>query len=326
MTSAASKRFAICIPVYDDWASCTALLEQLDASVAPLAHSVDVWLVDDGSSEPAPAALHRLPASLARVTVLRLRRNLGHQRAIAIGLTTIHQKGVYDAVVVMDADGEDRPTDVPRLIEHCEQSGWSRVVFAQRTKRSEGLGFRLGYVLFKVLHQILVGRKIEVGNFSVIPRSALDRLVAVSEMWNHYAASVYQARIPLALLPAPRGSRIAGQSRMNLNALVMHGLSAISVYSDAVGVRVLRFVGLTIAAVLVAMASVIAVRLGTDLAIPGWATNAIGILVVSLLNLTLISMMMTLFTLRARSEYAFLPLRDYVHFVLDERVLHEKKP
>jgi glycosyltransferase involved in cell wall biosynthesis len=285
-----------------------------------------VWFVDDASSEAVPASLTKRPAHLAKVTVLRLRRNLGHQRAIAIGLTSLYVRGGYDAVIVMDGDGEDRPQDVPELLDRCAQSNWSKVVFAQRTKRSEGFGFRLGYATFKVLHRLLVGRKVEVGNFSVVPHAALARLVSVSELWNHYAAAVQQARIPIDMLPAARAQRIAGQSQMNLTALVMHGLSAISVYGDVVGVRLLRLTAMAIGAVVLAMLSVVAVRLGTDLAIPGWATSALGLLLVSLLILTAISMMMVLFILRARSEYGFLPLRDYAHFVLDERVLYEAEP
>jgi hypothetical protein len=63
---------------------------------------------------------------------------------------------------------------------------------------------------------------------------------------------------------------------------------------------------------------VVLVRILTKLAIPGWATNAVGLLLISLLNLALMSMFMVLFTLRARTEYTFLPLRDYRYFVLNE--------
>src|SRR5262249_49894452 len=161
-------------------------------------------------------------------------RNLGHQRAIAIGLTYLYVTHQHDAVIVMDGDGEDRPADVLALIERSEAGGGSRVVFAQRKRRSEGVAFQFGYLAFRAVHRVLVGRGVEVGNFSLVPRAALARLVSVSELWNHYAAAVYQARIPLEMIPTTRGERIAGQSRMNWIALVMHGLSAVSVYSDVV--------------------------------------------------------------------------------------------
>jgi hypothetical protein len=66
---------------------------------------------------------------------LRLRRNLVHQRTIAIGLAHI---GEYEArdVVVMDSDGEDDPRDVPRLVARMQEER-GRSVFAERTRRSE---------------------------------------------------------------------------------------------------------------------------------------------------------------------------------------------
>jgi hypothetical protein len=226
----------------------------------------------------------------------------------------------------MDGDGEDDPSDIPALVERCIARGNSRVTFARRAKRSEGRIFQLGYLGFKIAHFLLVGRKVEVGNFSVIPREMLGRLVAVSELWNHYAAAVYHARLPTEMVPSTRAPRIASQTKMGLVGLVTHGLSAISVYSDIVGVRLLAVIAAGVIATVVAISVVIAIRLLTTLAIPGWATSAVGILLVSLLNLTMMSMFMVLFTLRSRSEYGFLPLRDYAHFVLDERVLHGAQP
>jgi polyisoprenyl-phosphate glycosyltransferase len=327
-TTAAAVRplhIAICASIYNDWQSALVLLARLDAVARRAQHTLDVLFIDDGSSDEVPAALHDAPAHLARVSVLRLRRNLGHQRAIAIGLAYLYDQEAHDAVVVMDGDGEDRPEDIPLLIERCGNHGWSRVIFAERTRRAEGAAFRLGYAGYKLLHRALVGRGIGVGNFSVIPRCALARLISVSEMWNHYAASVYQARIPLDVVPTARGARIAGQSKMNWIALVMHGLSAISVYSHIVGVRLLVLMALAIFGILLALAGVVAVKLGTTLAIPGWATTAAGILLVSLLNLVVLSTLLSLFALHQRSEHGFLPLRDYPHFVLDQRVWHASR-
>jgi hypothetical protein len=280
--------------------------------------------VDDGSTEPAPAGLVEGVEGLARVGVLRLRRNLGHQRAIAVGLTHLYVHAAHDAVVVMDGDGEDRASDVPRLLQAAEEAGGTRIVFAQRARRVEGLGFRAGYVAYRALHLLLVGRDIMVGNFSVVPRALLARLVGVSALWNHYAASVYQARLPHVLVPATRAPRLAGQSKMNLVSLVLHGLSAISVHADVVGVRVLQWMTVALALAAAGVVAIVGIRFLTDLAIPGWATSAVGLLVVTALNLTVISMLMALFTLQSRAEASFIPLRDHSYFVLDEVVRFER--
>ena len=101
--------------------------------------------------------------------------------------------------------------------------GGTRVVFAERTKRSESFAFRFFYALYRWLHLLLTGVAVRVGNFSAMPYSLLRRLVAVSELWNHYAAAVFKSRLPYRLLPTQRANRLAGRPQMNFVALVIHG-------------------------------------------------------------------------------------------------------
>ena len=62
---------------------------------------------------------------------------------------------------------------------------------------------------------------------------------AMSELWGHYAAAVINARIPYSAVRLDRGRRLAGTSRMNLESLVFHGLSAVAVYQTALASRIL---------------------------------------------------------------------------------------
>jgi hypothetical protein len=316
----AGPNVAICIPVYNDWASIMLLIPRIDIAARSLGGNVDVLLIEDGAALPESEVPRPWPSAVRTISILRLRRNLGHQRAIAIGLTHLHVQDAYDIVVVMDGDGEDQPEDIAALVARCRELGGSHVVFAARTRRSESLGFRLGYRTYKLVHRALVGRRVEVGNFSAVPRQALARIVAVSELWNHYAAAVLHARIPAENVPIARGTRIAGRSTMNFVGLIMHGLSAIAVYSDIVGVRMLALITGFIVAALLGIVIVACVRFYTDLAIPGWATTAAGMLLVGSLNLVVLATILTLFTLRSRMDNSFLPLRDYSYFVLEHRV------
>jgi hypothetical protein len=315
-------RVSLCIPVYDDWASAGMLLLQIDRAAASLDASLHLLFVDDGSSEPQPEQMPT-PRHLEGISVLRLRRNLGHQRAIAIGLTHLFVKRQDDAVIVMDGDGEDSPETLEPLLRCFREHESGRVVFATRSQRCESATFRVGYWVYKLLHRLLVGRWMKVGNFSVVPRDALQALVAVSELWNHYAAAVLLARLPVATVSLPRAERIAGRSKMSFVTLIVHGLSAISVNSSVVAVRVLVAVVALMGLLGLAILCVLGVRFGSSLAIPGWATSTVGVLLVMLLNLALLSMLMILFALRARSESAFVPLRDFGLYVVEERVLFE---
>lgn len=309
-------RLVLCIPIFNDWRAAGLLLEKLDQVAAGLTDRVVVVLVDDGSTLPPPKELGQQPNYLEAVCVLRLRRNVGHQRAIALGLAFIYHQLPCREVVVMDGDGEDPPEAIPRLLAHCRQLPEPRIVFAKRGKRSEGMRFRLGYRAYRLVHYLLTGRRVEVGNFSVVPFPLLHRLMGVSELWNHYAAAVIHARLPLDMIPVDRARRLDGKSQMSTVPLVIHGFSAISVFADVVGVRLLAVAGVLGLLLLSGIATVIYLRLFTEQASPGWATSAVGGMASVLLELLLLVVMVLSLT-ESRSQARFLPIRDW-HYYIDE--------
>jgi glycosyltransferase involved in cell wall biosynthesis len=337
----------ILIPVFNDWKATQLLLHALDQELASQQIQVQILLVDDASTEPPPegylqaggAARELLPSphaesgtvatatltaprhlhSFTKIQILELRRNLGHQRAIAIGLAYIHANEPCQAVLIMDGDGEDDPRDVPRLIEQYRHDGGKQIIFARRTERSESLVFRFFYSLYRGLYQALTGQGINVGNFSILPFDAVDRLVAVTELWNHYASAVFKARLPTDSIPTKRAKRLAGQPRMNFVGLVIHGLSAIAAYGDVVGVRLLLASIVVIIGAIAGLITVASIRLMTDMAIAGWATNAFGLLLVIMFLAIMQSMMFIFIILNNRLGANFLPVRDYSYFVLKTR-------
>jgi hypothetical protein len=215
----------------------------------------------------------------------------------------------------MDADGEDAPEDVVRLLARFDEERGQRVVFAERRRRSESLVFRIFYALFRFMHLVMTGRRVRVGNFSILPAHLLHRLTVVSELWNHYAAAVFKARLPYVTVPTARSKRLAGDSTMNFVGLVVHGLSAISVYSEVIGVRALSATLGLICFSATGIAVVVAIRLFTELAIPGWATTSVGIMLLVLLQAVLFSLIFSFMTLSNRQGLSFLPARDYTFFV-----------
>jgi hypothetical protein len=318
----------VLVPVYNDWAAVSHLLRHLDGAFAAAGlPAARVLLIDDGSTEaPSPtlvtdALSGREPRGLSRVDVLHLRRNLGHQRAIAIGLSYIEANVPCDAVVVMDGDGEDAPEDIPALLARFDQLGRRKAVFAERARRTEKLTFRLFYRLYKGAHLLLTGRRVQVGNFSVVPAPLVARLVVVSDLWNHYAAAVFKARLPIDMVPLARGHRYAGESRMNFVSLVIHGLSAMSVYGDSIGVRLLTAVGLLMSLFLVG-----AVGLGAAWALgaplPRWTGAAVGVSLFLLVQMLLVALVFVFIVLAGRDSSAFLPVRDHVYYISSVAALY----
>ena len=304
------------MPVYNDWAAAQKLLVGIDAALVTVPCKGRVLMVNDASTEEFKEDLTQRFSQVNDVWILHLRRNLGHQRAIAMGLVYVYQNWPdLDAVIVMDADGEDRPQDIPALLACFNSRGGREVVFAARTKRLESPIFRSFYNMYRGLHKILTGISVRVGNFSVLPPQALSRLMVVSELWNHYAAAVFRARIPHTSIPLARGTRLAGHSKMNFVSLLVHGLSAISVFSDVVGARLLAVAALAIVFAVVLVAVVAGVRLFTDLAIPGWATYVTGILLIVVAQALIVSLALVFIIVNGRAVPSFLPIRDAAFFI-----------
>jgi len=315
-------KIAIVTPVFNDWASLSQLIGALDKINAPRDVHFHVFPVDDGSSDPVVVdyplqTLQRIRA----VEMIRLICNLGHQRAIAVGLVEVYQRRhEFDAVLVMDADGEDRPEDIPRLIDELRRRP-HHLICAQRGQRPGLLLFRIWYACYKLAFRLFTGARIDFGNFCLIPVDQLEALVSNSSLWNNLAGALTRSRLPLARLPIDRGRRYAGQSKMNFVSLVMHGLGAIAVYSDIAMVRLL-LATLSISAITVlSILCVGAIKLFTTLAIPGWATTAAGILLIILAQALMLFTIACFNIINARSAKVVIPRLDALDFIATRRQL-----
>jgi hypothetical protein len=305
---------AVVTPVYRDWPSFARLLEGLDRVAA--AEGVDLTIVAVNDC-PGPAVAPDAGgpwAAIRQIEIIHLTRNLGHQRAIAVGLSHVEVSVRCACVVVMDADGEDQPEDVIGLLRAFRTAPTS-IVVAQRRKRSEGSLFRHSYRMYKTAFRLLTGQNVDFGNFCLIPRPLLIHLVSMSEIWSNFPAGIIQSRLPIVRLPTARGTRYEGRSTMNFVSLIMHGLGAISVFSDAVFIRVtllsLGFLTLTCLAIV----AVLVLKVSGH-ATPGWASNlavSLSILAVQMLMLSVVAAFMVL---NNRTAATVIPRLTYRNFIM----------
>ncbi len=215
--------------------------------------------------------------------------NLGHQRALVYGLRTIASElKDTDLVVTMDADGEDRPEDLPSLLAPLlvTPDRHRMLCVARRTKRQESLRFKSMYVLFRLMFRVLTGVTVRSGNFAAYRGSLARRMLWHPYFDLCYSSSLVSLDIPVTPVPCPRGERFAGQSRMNSFRLFMHGLRMLMPFIDRIAVRALVAFSVVFGLGVVGSIGVVAVRLFTSAAIPGWATTSlISIVILSFLAL-----------------------------------------
>jgi polyisoprenyl-phosphate glycosyltransferase len=115
------KRVAIVAPVFNDWKSLAQLCLALDVNASGCKIDITILAVNDGSSDSLEE-LQVITEKLTQISwleIIHLACNLGHQRAIAVGLADVFARGPFDSVIVMDADGEESPKDIRRLLAEC---------------------------------------------------------------------------------------------------------------------------------------------------------------------------------------------------------------
>jgi polyisoprenyl-phosphate glycosyltransferase len=307
-----SGKIKIIIPLYNDWDALDLLLKEIKKSVSvELFSKFSFVIVDDCSS---------IPCDIQRFTgydlsIIRLWRNVSHQKAIALGISYLTQTSDFEKVIVMDSDGEDRPSDLQHLYEASLREP-DKIIFAKRAKRSEGLIFRIGYLIYKSLFGLLTGKVIEFGNFSILPFRQAQKLAYVSEIWNHFPGGIIRSKLPYSSIPIERGTRLAGKSKMNFVSLVLHGLSAVSVHLDTVAVRILIGSLLMTAVAGVGAVIVMIIKvLSPENASPGWATTLVTASIIIILQALLSSLFLIFTVLNYRTQKHFIPAKEYADFI-----------
>lgn len=315
------------VPVYNDWSSFRILLRELDQVAAILPFRIFVTAVNDGSTENPNSDfndfldLHHLEGA----EILHLAGNMGHQRAIAIGLCQAVTDDDFDALLIMDADGEDPPHSIEKLTASIGQRTDFCIV-AHRKKRTERALFRASYLLYKAIFKLVTGRTINFGNFSVLSRSYARRLVMVPDLWNNLPAAILRSRLPIISVPVNRGRRYTDASKMNFTSLIVHGLSGISVYADTIFVRLLLLTIFLFVFGTIAIATVLTLRLFfPPHATPGWATTVTFGMTIILLQVFFTALSAILMLLNNRVQRLVVPIVDFKIYVGHRELLFGRR-
>lgn len=276
----------IVCPSYADVLAFTMLrkrlLEVVDATPELAGRSVRFIVVDDtGGYDDEVEDLR----SFGDVRVVTPPFNLGHQRALVCGLrVVVPQMDDSDLVVTMDADGEDRPEDLPRLLAPLIDAPRERkrLCVARRTARRESVGFRVMYFFFRILFRTVTGVTVRSGNFAAY-RGWLARRMLLHPYFDLcYSSSLVSLDMPVTPIPCARGERYVGRSRMNILRLFIHGIRMLMPFTDRIAIRALVAFSSIFSVAFLLAAAVVATKVFTSTAIPGWtSTMLLGFLIVS---------------------------------------------
>ena len=229
------KKFIILIPLFNDWKSVSKLLKEIDLQTNNWEAEVSVIIVNDASTEER-SGLEFNFKKIQSLKILNMKENRVHQRCIAAGLKYICKNENFDRVIIMDADGEDRPEELNDLFKKAQENPNSTIT-GNRFKRSEGIIFVVLYEIHKLLTLIFAGKLIRFGNFSCLPKDHVQQLIQKPYLWNSYSSSVVRTINDRTSIPSIRGTRYVLPSKMNFTGLVFHSLTIISVFKNIVIIR-----------------------------------------------------------------------------------------
>ena len=226
------KKFTFLIPVFNDWDSLGMLLDRIDQEISPFEDIFDVVVLNDGS-----AIKHTIKnknfKKLNLIKILNLKRNLGSQRALAIGLKYLSTLEKEENIILMDADGEDDPNLLKKIIDSSKKFP-NKIITVNRTKRNENLFFRFMYEVHYLFTLLITGKKVRFGNYSLINSSKLKKILSSGDLWGAYPAAIVNNYNDIEPLFSERKKRNTGKTKMNLIKLLFHSLRIISVFKKRV--------------------------------------------------------------------------------------------
>ena len=225
---AAGFCLSVAIPVHNEVGVLPELLKRLGAVLDDLPGGPhEMVFADDGSTDRTYEILEAAARNDARILVLSLSRNFGHQAAITAALD--HVSG--DAIVVMDGDLQDVPEVIPEFVEKYQQ-GFD-VVYAKRVRRKEPWSLRLCYFLFYRMMASLseIPLPLDSGDFGLMSRRVIDHLRRMPEHHRYLRGMRTWVGFRQTGIEVERAERHSGQSKYNLTRLLKLAFDGIFAFS-----------------------------------------------------------------------------------------------
>jgi polyisoprenyl-phosphate glycosyltransferase len=219
---------SVVVPVYRDGACLKELHERLRDALAGACGGFELILVDDGSPDDSWSVIEALTSTDSRVKGLRLSRNFGQHPAIAAGFD--HASG--DVIVLMDADLEDRPEDVPELIRRIIPG--VDIAYTVKTGEKGGLARRFTSNLF---HQVFsritkTSVPLEIGTLRAFNRKVFEAIQAHGERNVLFGPLMISLGFASIYVPVSRHARETRPSNYSFRRRLMLAMQTLMSYTD----------------------------------------------------------------------------------------------
>jgi dolichol-phosphate mannosyltransferase len=273
---------SIVVPCYNEAEGIRECHQRLTRVLADIGYPYEIVYVDDGSRDGTLRELATLHSHDSNITVVELSRNFGHQIAVTAGL----EIASGDVVVIIDADLQDPPELIARMLEIWKQ-GYD-VVYGVRESRDGENRFKLwtAKLFYRILNALSdVEIPLDTGDFRLLDRSAVDAMLNLPERHRLLRGMCSWIGFRQFGLRYARAPRFAGETKYPLRKMLRLALDGISSFS-IVPLRAVTGIGF-FSAGLSALGIIYAlfVRLVTRSWVPGWTISFIGMLLLGSLQM-----------------------------------------
>ena len=230
----------IVIAAYNEADALPGMHARLSRVLDGLGMPAQVVYVDDGSRDATWAVLSGLAAADPRVRALRLSRNFGKELALTAGLDHVDA----DAVVVLDADGQDPPELLPEFVARWREG--HDVVYGTRASREGESWFKkaTAAAFYRVMNRLSnTSVPADTGDFRLMSRRVVEALRGLRERQRFMKGLFAWVGYPSSSILYQREARIAGRSKFNYWRLWNFALEGITGFSTA-PLRAATYVGL----------------------------------------------------------------------------------
>ncbi len=266
-----ARLISVVLPVYNEAGSLRQLHKELRAMATKAGknYSFEFIFVNDGSADKSPAILRAIARSDARITIINLSRNFGHQLAITAGLD--HAKG--QAVITMDSDLQDPPDLSIKLIQQWRR-GYQIVYAKRRSRRGESLFKKITAKLFYGFINKLSETPIpaNVGDFRLMDRQVVDELNKFREHHRFLRGLVGYLGFKSTTVEFDRLARRSGSTAYPVQKMIRLALDGITSFSTA-PIKLISRLGYFVSVLsLIGIIYTLIIRLfEPSRAVPGWA-------------------------------------------------------
>jgi polyisoprenyl-phosphate glycosyltransferase len=220
--------YSVVIPLLNEETNLDPLYTRLTAVMELLAKPYEIIFVDDGSRDNSLKILKQIHQKDKRVKVISFTRNFGQHIAVTAGLDL--SKG--ESVVLMDADLQDQPEEIPKLLAKIDEG--FEIVYSKPTQRQDTLFKKITSKLYLNMLSKLTNSAInpEIPSFRVMTRKVVDYFNQFRERSRFFGGMVAWMGFSYAVVPTEHSNRFSGKTKYSLVKMFRMGLEGIISFSD----------------------------------------------------------------------------------------------